>query len=145
MPAQYASGQSTIAAMSTNIPIRAVRAPALQRQCLFQRRQAVVNRPSLSTSTSRTFSTTPTRCRKKNTLNQDAAMTRAAVQAQVAPAPKVHLEKAQREAGSMAEDIGLLQDTIVPASLGKLPGWWSPSFWGYFWKVLKSKGTALYS
>jgi mitochondrial protein MBA1 len=59
-------------------------------------------------------------------------------------APKVSEMRAQRE-DAMAEDIGVLQDTIIRASLGKLPRIWQTKFWSYMWKLLKSKGTGLYS
>jgi protein MBA1 len=59
-------------------------------------------------------------------------------------APKVNEMKAQR-GGAMAEDIGVLQDTVIRPSLRKLPQMWSPKFWSYMWTLLKSKGTALYS
>lgn len=45
----------------------------------------------------------------------------------------------------MTEDIGLLQDTFVFASLGKLPSVLSGQFYGYIWKWIKSKGTSSYS
>lgn len=45
----------------------------------------------------------------------------------------------------MTEDIGLLQDTMVFASLGKLPSVLSGQFYGYIWKWIKSKGTSFYS
>jgi protein MBA1 len=59
-------------------------------------------------------------------------------------APKVNEMMAQRE-GAMAEDIGVLQDTVIRPSLRKLPAMWSSKFWSYMWNLLKSKGTALYS
>jgi protein MBA1 len=71
-------------------------------------------------------------------------MTKAAAKSQVGSAPKVTEMKAQQE-GAMAEDIGLLQDTIVRAGWAKLPKVWSTHFWSYMWKLLKSKGTGLYS
>lgn len=59
-------------------------------------------------------------------------------------APKVQQTKAQEE-GAMHEDIGLLQDTMVRASLGKLPSIFSGQFYGYFWKLIKTKATSFYS
>jgi protein MBA1 len=47
----------------------------------------------------------------------------------------------------MAEDIGLLQNTIVRAPLTELLRE-SPGFGGllkYYWDIVKHKGTALYS
>jgi protein MBA1 len=72
-------------------------------------------------------------------------MTQAATQHNSGPAPRVNFEKAQKESGMLADDIGLLQDTVVRASLSKLPAFYKPAFWGYLWKYVKSKGTGWYS
>lgn len=72
-------------------------------------------------------------------------MAKAAARNQVGPAPRVHMEQAQREAVGVAEDIGLLQDTMVRAPLKKLPNVWSPRFWRYFWALFKNKASSLYS
>lgn len=45
----------------------------------------------------------------------------------------------------MADDIGLLQDTFVRAPFKALPSFMSGQFYAYFWKLVKSKGSALYS
>jgi len=50
-----------------------------------------------------------------------------------------------RDVQEMAEDIGLLQNTIVRASLSKLPSPTSWQFYSYFWTVLKSRFTGLYT
>jgi protein MBA1 len=72
-------------------------------------------------------------------------MTKAAAQHGSGPAPRVNLEKAQQEAGMMAVDIGLLQGTVVRASLSKLPAFYRPEFWGYLWTLTKSKVVAWYT
>jgi protein MBA1 len=71
-------------------------------------------------------------------------MTKTAAKAHVQQAPGVAKYKAEQE-GEMIEDIGLVQDTLVRASWNKLPGIWTGAFWSYMWKLLKSKGTAMYS
>lgn len=45
----------------------------------------------------------------------------------------------------MAEDIGLLQNTVVRASFSKLPSPTSWEFYSYFWTLLKSRFTGLYT
>ncbi|KAL6712594.1 hypothetical protein ACN47E_000471 [Coniothyrium glycines] len=129
--------------MSTNLPMRTLRASALERQCLFLRHQRIYDRPIACTN--RTFSSTASKARAGSSLGQDKAQTKASARAQVGPSPKVNFEKAQREEGAMAEDIGLLQNTIIRAPLTKLPNLANRAFWSYFWKLFKSKGTALYS
>jgi protein MBA1 len=52
--------------------------------------------------------------------------------------------KAQAE-GDLAEDIGLLQDTIVRPSWNKLPKPWKPQFTSFLWKLMKSWATGKYS
>ena len=55
------------------------------------------------------------------------------------------MEKAQTDMDSLAEDIGLLQNTFVRSSFKNLPSVRSLAFWGYMWKWVKSKPTAWYS
>ncbi|KAF1841447.1 uncharacterized protein K460DRAFT_294079 [Cucurbitaria berberidis CBS 394.84] len=130
--------------MSTQVPLRTIRIPAFQRQCLFQRQQCV-NRP-FPCSATRPFSSTAARHYKKNTPKiQDHAQTKAAAAAHTGPSPKVNYEKAQQDSSAMAEDIGLLQNTIVRAPFKHLPKVTSRQFWGYFWTLVKAKGTAFYS
>lgn len=45
----------------------------------------------------------------------------------------------------MAEDIGLLQNTIVRAPFRDLPSPISGKFWSYFWSLVKAKGTGMYA
>ncbi|CAO2657659.1 Nn.00g037850.m01.CDS01 [Neocucurbitaria sp. VM-36] len=130
--------------MSTQVPLRTVRIPVLQRQCLFQRRQCL-DRPFPS-SASRSFSSTSPRPYKKKTPRiQDKAQTEAAAASQITASPKVNFEKTQQESSMMADDIGLLQNTIIRAPFKDLPSLTSGRFWGYFWTLLKAKGTGFYS
>lgn len=64
---------------------------------------------------------------------------------QVSPAPRVNLERAQQNVDAMQEDIGLLQGTIVRAPFKKIGSPLKSKFWSYFWNLLKSKATGLYS
>jgi mitochondrial protein MBA1 len=59
------------------------------------------------------------------------------------PAPTNQSDR--RDAEEMAEDIGLLQNTIIRAPFGKLPPPSSWQFYSYFWTLLKAKFTALYT
>lgn len=45
----------------------------------------------------------------------------------------------------MAEDIGLLQNTIIRAPFSKLPKATSWEFYSYFWSLLKARFTGLYT
>ncbi|KAL1796951.1 hypothetical protein ACET3X_005491 [Alternaria dauci] len=136
--------------MSSQLPLRSIRIPALQRQCLFQRHQILLRsaQPVIThPSSRRTFSSTPSRPKKRSQFGQDKAQTRAAAEAQVAPSPKVNFERAQRDADSMAEDIGILQHTIIRAPFMAL---WQEAdgvrgVMRYYWNMVKHKGTALYS
>lgn len=59
------------------------------------------------------------------------------------PAPTA--ETGKRDATEMAEDIGILQNTIIRAPFSKLP---SPASWelySYFWTLLKARFTGLYT
>lgn len=136
--------------MSTQIPFRTARIPALQRQCLFLRQQYQNRAHNLSLyqtgiPATRAFSSTPSRPSKRKTLGQDKAQTRAAAEAQVAPSPKVNFERAQSSVDAMAEDIGLLQNTIIRAPFSELKGIGIRGLTSYYWDLVKSKGTALYS
>jgi protein MBA1 len=132
------------------MPLRSIRTPALQRQCLFLRHQAPLRaaQPTITHPSSlRAFSSTPSRLKKRTPLGQDKAQTRAAAEAQVPPSPNVNFERAQTDTDSMAEDIGLLQNTIVRAPLTELLRE-SPGVGGllkYYWDIVKHKGTAIYS
>jgi hypothetical protein len=136
--------------MSSQLPLRSIRIPALQRRCLFQRHQILLRsaQPAIThPSSRRTFSSTPSRPKKRSQFGQDKAQTRAAAEAQVAPSPKVNFDRAQRDADAMAEDIGILQNTIVRATFKDL---WQETdglrdIMRYYWNLVKHKGTALYS
>ena len=78
-------------------------------------------------------------------MKQDKAQTEAAAQSQTGPSPRVNFERAQQDDGAMAEDIGLLQNTIVRAPFKDLPSFTSWQFWSYFWTLFKAKGTAFYT
>jgi hypothetical protein len=55
------------------------------------------------------------------------------------------MDKASQDVSQLAEDIGLLQGTLIRASWGDLPAPWRPGFFGYWWKYVKAWGTAKYS
>ncbi|KAI8937558.1 hypothetical protein NX059_005275 [Plenodomus lindquistii] len=132
--------------MATQTPLRSVRIPALQRQCLFLRHQRL-NRP-LAAAASRTFSSTPSLARgsgKYQSMRSDGGQARAAIKNDVGPSPKVSMDKMQRGENGMVEDIGILQGTMVRAPMSKLPNITTRAFWGYYWALVKSKGMALYS
>ncbi|KAF1947288.1 hypothetical protein EJ02DRAFT_365530 [Clathrospora elynae] len=134
--------------MSTQLPLRSLRIPALQRQCLFLRPQYLRHASLISsstTTTTRAFSSTPPRPGSKRKLGQDKAQTKAAAESQVGPSPQVNLQKAQRSADALPDDIGLMQDTIVRAPLKDLPSVFSGGFWGYFWALVKGKGIGVWS
>ncbi|KAH7405800.1 hypothetical protein DE146DRAFT_787002 [Phaeosphaeria sp. MPI-PUGE-AT-0046c] len=130
--------------MSSNLPLRTVRIPALRQQCLFQHRRCIQTPRAFSTTRSQDFASTTPRSRGGQGIGQDRAVTKAAFKYQMGMAPKVQQRKSQEE-GAMQEDIGLLQDTVIRASLSKLPSVLSPAFWGYMWKLLKTKASASYS
>ncbi|KAJ4373882.1 hypothetical protein N0V83_002621 [Neocucurbitaria cava] len=130
--------------MSTQAPLRSVRIPALQRQCLFQRRQCLDR--SFPYAASRPFSSTALRPYKKKTPRlQDRTAVEASTENYVSPSPYAAQAAAQGDIGQMAEDIGLLQHTIVRAPFKHLPRFTSWEFYDYFWKLLKSKGLGFYS
>jgi protein MBA1 len=130
--------------MSTQIPLRIARS-SLNRQCLFQRRTPSTPR-SVAAPPTRVFSSTPQRPRRKENRLVDIRMQIAGAEATVLgqPAPNVQTNNT-RDVQEMAEDIGLLQNTVVRASLSKLPSPASWEFYSYFWTVLKSRFTGLYT
>lgn len=82
--------------------------------------------------------------RKENRL-VDIRMQMAGAEATVMGQPAPNLQTGKRDVQEMAEDIGLLQNTVVRASLSKLPSPTSWEFYSYFWTVLKSRFTGLYT
>lgn len=60
------------------------------------------------------------------------------------PAPNVK-PREQQDVQDMAEDIGLLQNTIIRAPFSKLPSPTSWEFYSYFWSMVKARFTALYT
>lgn len=82
--------------------------------------------------------------RKENRL-VDIRMQMAGAEATVMGRPSPSLQTSKRDVQEMAEDIGLLQNTVVRASLSKLPSPTSWEFYSYFWTVLKSRFTGLYT
>ncbi|EDU50251.1 Tim44 domain containing protein [Pyrenophora tritici-repentis] len=140
--------------MSTQLPFRSMRIPALQRQCLYLRHRSPSRPLNLSLrqptiSTARAFSSTPSRPAKhkagRQQLGIDRAQTRAAARSTIGPAPAVGMAEAQSDVDSMQQDIGLLQNTMIRAPFREL---WKHGLWTwpvYFWKLVKSKGTGLYS
>jgi protein MBA1 len=97
-----------------------------------------------SSSSPYAFGSTSPRLKKQPPVEADRLLTKAYMKNHIATAPKVSEMRVQRE-GAMAEDIGVLQDTIIRASWGKLPRIWQSKFWSYMWKLLKSKATGMYS
>lgn len=71
--------------------------------------------------------------------------TEAAARAQVGASPSVTYDMNSRGVDAMAEDIGVLQGTIIRAPFRDLPGVMSGRFWSYFWGLVKSKLSGLYS
>jgi protein MBA1 len=131
--------------MPTQIPIHRIRIPALRQQCLFQRHPRPQYLAQLQPSAIRTFSSTPLRPAKRRQLGQDKAQTKAAAQGQVGPSPRVNLEKAQASTDAMAEDIGLLQNTIVRPPLRELKGLGLRAGLSYVWGFVKSRVSGAYS
>ncbi|KAF3050716.1 hypothetical protein E8E11_004724 [Didymella keratinophila] len=129
--------------MSTQIPLRIARS-SLHRQCLFQRRTP--STPCSLAPSTRAFSSTPQRPRRKENRLVDVRMQLASAENTVMgqSAPNVQTNNT-RDVQEMAEDIGLLQNTVVRASLSKLPSPASREFYSYFWTLLKSRFTGLYT
>ncbi|KAF1934340.1 uncharacterized protein M421DRAFT_415374 [Didymella exigua CBS 183.55] len=129
--------------MSTQLPLRLVRSP-MYRQCLFRRR--IPSTQPLASPSTRAFSSTPSRPRRKENRLVDVRMQLAGAEATVKgqPAPNVQ-SSSKREVQDMAEDIGLLQNTVIRASFSKLPAPTSWEFYSYFWTVLKARFTGLYT
>ncbi|KAI4945243.1 hypothetical protein J4E86_009129 [Alternaria arbusti] len=136
--------------MSSQIPLRGIRIPALQRQCLFLRHQTLLHaaQPTIThPSSRRAFSSTPSHPAKHRQLGQDKAQAIAAARSQISPSPNVNFEQAQTNTDAMAEDIGLLQNTIVRAPFLDVYNE-SPGLGGvlrYYWEIVKQKATGLYS
>jgi len=119
--------------MSSNLPLRTLRIPSLHHKYLSRGPQR------------HPFSTTPHLHRTSTTPRADKGQTKAALRGQHGPAPIVNQAEAQSDVGALAEDIGLLQDTLVRARVRDLPAFWRGAFWGYVWRWVKSKGTGMYS
>jgi protein MBA1 len=135
----------TTVTMSSNLSLRTIRIPALRQQCRFQHRPPPQSSRAFSTTAPQAFVATSPRLRKKES-NTNRLMSKAAMSKTGQTSPEVLRDQAEQEGeGEMVEDIGLLQDTIVRASWKNLPEIWKRAFWGYWWKVLKNKGTGLYS
>lgn len=60
-------------------------------------------------------------------------------------APGLRDQGASEETTGLADDIGILQGTVIRAPFSKLPWPTSWEFYSYFWTVVKSKATALYT
>jgi protein MBA1 len=135
----------TLATMSSNLPLRTIRIPALRQQCLFQRRRSLQLPRAFSTTAPQAFAATCLRlARGQSQFGQEKGAMKALSRNQQGYAPKVTEMKAQRE-GGLAEDIGLLQDTIIRANWNQLPKPFERAFWAYMWKLTKSRVTGLYS
>ena len=118
----------------------------MRRQCLFQRRTAPSTPRCIAAPSSRAFSSTPTRPYKKQNRLVDTRMQMAGAEATIQgnPAPNVK-PREQQDVQDMAEDIGLLQNTIIRAPFSKLPSPTSWEFYSYFWSMVKARFTALYT
>jgi protein MBA1 len=131
--------------MSSNLPLRTIRIPALRQQCLFQRRRSLQLPRAFSTTAPQAFAATSLRLARNQTqFKQERGATKAQARNQQGWAPMTTQLKAQAE-GDLAEDIGLLQDTIVRPSWNKLPKPWKPQFTSFLWKLMKSWATGKYS
>lgn len=75
----------------------------------------------------------------------DTRMQMAGAQSTIFGQPAPSNQQARQDVQEMAEDIGLLQNTVIRAPFSKLPGPTSWEFYAYFWTVLKSRFTALYT
>lgn len=133
--------------MSTQMPLRIARSPAhsVRRQCLFQRRSTPSTPRCLAATPARAFSSTPARPRKKENRIVDTRMQMAGAASTIFSQPSPNVQNSRQDVQEMAEDIGLLQNTIIRAPFGKLPSPTSWEFYAYFWTVLKSRATALYT
>jgi protein MBA1 len=135
--------------MSTHIPLRMARIPAqgLRHQCLFPRPRSSPAPRHFAASTARPFSATTARLRDPPSgyRLEDTALQDAAARNVGGPAPSVTMGKMMKEIDSMAEDIGLLQNTIIRAPLGQLPPVYNRRFWGYMWTLIKSRAASLWT
>ena len=141
--------RATTPTMSAQIPLRIARSPAhpLRRQCLFQRPIAPSTPRCIAATAARAFSSTPARLRTKSERLVDMRMQVAIVEHGLAgrPSPDLREKKGSDSDQDMAEDIGILQGTIIRAPFSKLPWPTSWEFYSYFWTLVKSKFTALYT
>jgi protein MBA1 len=129
--------------MSSNLPLRTIRIPALRQQCRLRHRTPLPTPRAFSTTTPQALGVTSPRLGRAGGSSNKLMISGAAKRAGQ-PSPEVLQNEAEQE-GEMMEDIGLLQDTLVRARWRDLPPMWSPAFWGYWYKVLKSKISGLYS
>jgi hypothetical protein len=130
-------------AMSSNLPLRTIRIPALRQQCRFRQRAPLPTPRAFSTTTPQALGVTSPRLGRAGGSSNRLMISGAAKRAGQ-PSPEVVQDEAQQE-GEMIEDIGLLQDTLVAARWRRLPPMWDITFWGYWYKVLKNKVSGLYS
>jgi mitochondrial protein MBA1 len=141
--------RATTPTMSAQIPLRIARSPAhpLRRQCLFQRPTAPSTPRCITATAARAFSSTPARLRNKQERLVDTRLQMAAVEKSMAgrESPDVKHQVSGDSEEAMADDIGILQGTVIRAPFSKLPSATSWEFYSYFWTVLKSKFTALYT
>ncbi|KAF1830171.1 hypothetical protein BDW02DRAFT_573311 [Decorospora gaudefroyi] len=137
--------------MSTKLPLRSIPIPALQRQCLFQPRQTLLDRPQYLLRippplATRAFSSTPSRPRKKIQLGHDKVQSRVTVGSSSGPSPRVEIKNQEEDMETIADDIGLLQHTFVRAPLRTFTG---PGMWKeiipHYWRLVKSKVIGRYS
>ncbi|KAH6620142.1 hypothetical protein C7974DRAFT_426350 [Boeremia exigua] len=134
--------------MSTHTPLRIARTPAhsIRRQCLFQRRPVPSTPRCLAAAPARAFSSTPAARHRKDVRLYDPRMQLAGASKTIwgHPAPSVRNgnKSLMRE---MADDIGLLQNTIIRARFRDLPRPTSWEFYSYFWALIKAKATAVYT
>ena len=106
--------RATTPTMSAQIPLRIARSPAhpLRRQCLFQRPIAPSTPRCIAATAARAFSSTPARLRDKVRLVDPRAQV-TAVENSMAGRQAPGVRKKGDESSGMADDIGILQGTVV--------------------------------
>jgi hypothetical protein len=145
-PSSSRPNRATTPTMSAQIPLRIARSPAhpLRHRCLFQRPIAPSTPRCIAATAARAFSSTPARLRDKVRL-VDPRMQVAAVEYSMAGRQAPGVRNKGEEPSGMADDIGILQGTVIRAPFSKLPRPTSWEFYSYFWTVVKSKASALYT
>ena len=133
--------------MATPLPLRRVRISALQQQCIFPRHPCRARErftlPAIRAFSATRFAGGGTPEGMQRLYGQFSAGQIAKFDVQ--PAPRTIVDKLKRGGSEMAEDIGMLQNTVVRAPFSKLPSPLSRAFWKYFRTLIKTKATGLWS